>query len=379
MTLEFEHLAQSGRARRGRITLAHGTVETPAFMPIGTQATVKTLTSAEVEETGAEILLGNTYHLFLRPGHERIKRLGGLHKFMSWNKSILTDSGGYQIFSLARLNKIEEEGVTFQSHIDGSRHHITPELATRIQLALGSDIFMAFDTMSPYPADRDRARIDMERTTRWTARCAETWRTESEANVNLFGIVQGGVYGDLRRESAEQLIELDLPGYAIGGLSVGEPIEMCMDVLAETEPHLPPDRPRYLMGVGRPEDLIAAVDRGVDMFDCVLPTRNSRKGSVFTSRGVLKVKNAPFAEDSRPIDPDCQCSVCRTYSRAYIRHLFQAREILALRLASLHSLSYYQRLMQDIRTAIATDQWDIFKRDTLAKLREGHAEPSAES
>jgi queuine tRNA-ribosyltransferase len=290
---------------------------------------------------------------------------------MAWPHPILTDSGGYQIFSLARLNKVEETAVTFQSHLDGARHSMTPELATRIQLALGSDILMAFDTMSPYPAEHARAREDMERTTRWAARCAEVWRREDVSGQNLFGIVQGGLYPELRRQSMQELRELDLPGYAVGGLSVGEPLEHAMEMLDVTVPAMPSDRPRYLMGVGRPEDLLEAVDRGIDLFDCVLPTRNARKGSVFTSRGKLVVKNLPYAKDERPIDPDCDCPVCRRFTRAYIRHLFQAGEILGLRLASLHSLSYYQRLMREIRESIDTGRWRTFKDDALARLRAG--------
>lgn len=340
-------------------------------MPVGTQATVKTLDPLEVEAAGAQILLGNTYHLYLRPGHERVRQLGGLHRFMVWPHPILTDSGGYQIFSLARLNRIEETGVTFQSHLDGSRHSLTPELATEIQIALGSDILMAFDTMSPYPAEHSRAREDMERTTRWAKRCAEVWHQRGAPGQNLFAIVQGGLYPDLRRESVHELLELNLPGYAIGGLSVGEPLEHAMEMLEVTVPEMAPDRPRYLMGVGRPEDLLEAVDRGIDLFDCVLPTRNARKGSVFTSRGKLVVKNLPYALDERPIDPDCDCSVCRRFTRAYVRHLFQAGEILGLRLASLHSLSYYQHLMRQIREAIEEDRWPAFKRDALARLRAG--------
>lgn len=379
----FDLLARDAttRARRGRLHLSRGTIETPAFMPVGTQATVKTLTPEEVRSTGAQILLGNTYHLYLRPGHERIRRFGGLHRFMAWDGPILTDSGGYQVFSLARLNKVREDGVAFQSHLDGSRHFFDPALATRIQLALGSDILMAFDTLTPYPSDYARARDDMERTTAWARACADVWRAErsdparvpegGEARSHLFGIVQGGLYPDLRRESAEQLVALDLPGYAIGGLAVGEPMEECMSVLAETEPALPIEKPRYLMGVGRPEDILEAVERGVDLFDCVLPTRNARKGSVFTSRGKLVIKNAGYAEDPRPLDPDCECATCRTFSRAYLRHLFAAGEILGLRLATLHSLHYYQSLVRGIRDAIASGRFVEWKRETLARLAQG--------
>ncbi len=376
------HEAPSGRGRRGRIQfpqreaspgfrLPERSVETPAFMPVGTQATVKTLTPDEVSASGARMLLANTYHLYLRPGHERVRRLGGLHKFMGWNGPILTDSGGYQVHSLARLNKIRDDGVEFQSHIDGSRHRFTPELATRVQVALGSDVLMAFDTMTPYPSEWDRARADMERTSRWAAACAETWRGEGWPGTALFGIQQGGLYADLRRESTERLVALDLPGYAVGGLAVGEPIEEMYDVLAECAPLLPEAKPRYLMGVGRPEDILEAVDRGIDLFDCVLPTRNARKGSVFTSRGKLVVKNAAYQEDERPLDPDCRCPTCRTFSRAYLRHLFAAGEILAMRLATLHSLQFYQDLMEGIRSALSEGRFAAFKTETLARLAEG--------
>lgn len=355
-------------------------VETPAFMPVGTQATVKTLTPEEILFTGTRMILGNTYHLYLRPGHERVRRLGGLHRFMSWPGPILTDSGGYQVHSLARLNKVREDGVEFQSHLDGSRHRFTPELATEIQIALGSDVLMAFDTMTPYPSEHGRARDDMERTTHWARICAETWRRAEVQTAppdgvrpakevcSLFGIVQGGTYPDLRRESAEQLVALDLPGYAVGGLAVGEPLELGLDILAQTTPHLPSGKPRYLMGVGRPQDILDAVARGCDLFDCVLPTRNARKGSVFTSRGKLVVKNAIYAEDTRPLDPDCDCPVCRTFTRAYLRHLFAAGELLASRLATMHSLYYYQRLMEGIRAALREGRFSSFRRETLEHL-----------
>lgn len=346
-------------------------METPAFMPVGTQASVKTLTPEDVRAAGAQMLLANTYHLYLRPGHERVRRLGGLHKFMGWDGPILTDSGGYQVHSLARLNKIRDDGVEFQSHIDGSRHRFTPELATRVQVALGSDVLMAFDTMTPYPSEWGRARDDMERTARWAAACAETWRSEGWPGTALLGIQQGGTYADLRLESTERLVALDLPGYAVGGLAVGEPIEEMYEVLAGCAPLLPRLKPRYLMGVGRPEDILEAVDRGIDLFDCVLPTRNARKGSVFTSRGKLVVKNAAYQEDERPLDPDCRCPTCRTFTRAYIRHLFAAGEILAMRLATLHSLWFYQDLMEGIRCALAEGRFAAFKTETLARLAEG--------
>lgn len=367
----FELLLTEGAARRGRLRLPHGTVETPAFLPVGTQGTVKALSAEDLEESGTEMLLANTYHLFLRPGHERVRRLGGLHRFMSWPRPILTDSGGYQVFSLARLNRITGEGVQFQSHLDGSSRFLGPELATRIQIALGSDILMAFDTLTPYPADPARAREDVERTTAWAEICARTWRSEGGPDQRLFGIVQGGTFPALRREAVARLLDLDLPGYAVGGLSVGEPPEECLRILEATVPALPGAKPRYLMGVGRPEDILEAVDRGCDLFDCVLPTRNARKGTVFTSRGKLVVKNLAFAEDERPLDPDCDCPVCARYSRAYLRHLFTARELLGLRLASLHSVRYYQALMDGIRGALEAGRFGAFKRQTLERLRSG--------
>jgi queuine tRNA-ribosyltransferase len=358
-------------AERGAERAVERVVETPAFMPVGTQATVKTLTPDEVRETGSQILLCNTYHLYLRPGHERIRRLGGLHRFMAWPGPILTDSGGYQVHSLARLNRIVEAGVVFQSHLDGSRHEFSPELATRVQIALDSDIYMAFDTMTPYPSPWARALEDVERTTRWARICARIWREEGTPGSSLFGIVQGCVYPDLRRVSADQLRSLDLPGYAVGGLAVGEPMEVGLAVLEQTLPELPAEKPRYLMGVGRPEDILEAVERGCDLFDCVLPTRNARKGTVFTSRGKLVVKNAVYAEDQGPLDSECNCMVCRTFTRAYLRHLFAVHEILALRLATLHSLHYYQKLMEGIRSAIEAGTFAEFKRATLERLREG--------
>lgn len=371
MSQSFEVVATSGRARAGILRTAHGLVETPVFMPVGTQATVKTLTPDEVRAAGTQMLLANTYHLYLRPGHDRVRRLGGLHKFMGWDGPILTDSGGYQVHSLARLNKIRDDGVEFQSHLDGSRHRFTPELATRVQVALGSDVLMAFDTMTPYPSEWGRARADMERTAQWATACADTWRREGWPGTALFGIQQGGIYADLRVESTERLAVLDLPGYAVGGLAVGEPIEEMYDVLAGCAPLLPEAKPRYLMGVGRPEDILEAVDRGIDMFDCVLPTRNARKGSVFTSRGKLVVKNAAYQDDERPLDPDCRCLACRSFTRAYLRHLFAAGETLAMRLATLHSLQYYQDLMEGIRSALAEGRFAAFKMETLARLAEG--------
>lgn len=339
---------QSG-ARLGRLRTSHGEFETPVFMPVGTQATVKTLSQEELEEIGFPIILGNTYHLYLRPGAERIARLGGLHSFMNWNGSILTDSGGFQVFSLANLRRLTDEGARFRSHIDGSEHLLTPEASIAIQTHLGSDIMMAFDECPPYPAERDAVIQAVERTYRWAVRSKAAWQREDQS---LFGIVQGGVYEDLRRISAEQLTRLDLPGYAIGGVSVGEPPEEMYRVAAYTAPLLPDDKPRYLMGVGTPEDIRHAVRCGVDMFDCVLPTRLGRHGAVYTSQGRLNLRNSRYAEDPKPIDPQCSCKVCHRYSAAYIHHLFKAGEPLAQRLASYHNLWFYHEWMRSIREKI---------------------------
>ena len=350
-------------ARRGRLHTPHGTIETPAFMPVGTRATVKAAGQAELEALGAEIVLANTYHLFLRPGHELVRDLGGLHGFMSWPRPILTDSGGYQVFSLAALAKIGEQGVTFRSHLDGAAHSFTPELATEVQMGLGADIIMAFDECTPYPADTAAARTSMERTLRWAERCRHAWLAADQGRAvargaspphgqALFGIVQGGMHPALRQECAARLIELDLPGYAIGGLSVGEPRALTASIAAATAPRLPADRPRYLMGVGRPEELIQFVGLGLDLFDCVLPTRNARNGVLFTSQGKIAIKNAIYARDEGPLDPACDCMVCRRYSRAYLRHLFQSGEVLAAVLNTHHNLYHYLDTMRRVRHAI---------------------------
>ncbi len=362
----FEVLARSTRshARLGRLYTPHGIVDTPAFMPIGTQATVKTLSQEELETLGYALILANTYHLYLRPGAERIARLGGLHAFMSWRGAILTDSGGYQVFSLTPLREIDEDGVTFRSHIDGSLHRLTPERAVEVQRLLGSDIAMALDECPPYPADYDQVAQATERTYRWAIRCKQAWlqsfeplaptgEEEGAGEGVLFGIVQGGVYENLRQMSIEQITSLNLPGYAIGGVSVGEPAELMWAVVEFTAPRLPIDRPRYLMGVGTPDDIRHAVACGVDLFDCVLPTRLGRHGAVFTSRGRLNLRNARFAECKEPIDPECDCAVCQRYSLAYIHHLFRAGEMLGYRLASYHNLAYYARWMRRLREAIA--------------------------
>lgn len=339
-------------ARAGILHTPHGDIKTPVFMPVGTQATVKTMTPEELLDLGAAIILCNTYHLYLRPGHELVKRAGGLHRFMNWPGTILTDSGGFQVFSLGPLRKISEEGVEFRSHIDGSRHFLSPEKAVEIQEALGADIIMAFDECAPYPADRSYIEESMSRTTRWAKRCLQAKTRKDQA---LFGIVQGGMYPDLRRESARQITELDFPGYAVGGLSVGEPAELMYEILEETVPLLPANKPRYLMGVGSTDYLIEGVARGIDMFDCVLPTRIARNGTVITRNGYLNVRNRPCADDFRPIDENCGCYTCRNYSRAYIRHLIKANEILGLRLTTIHNLYTLISFMQEIRESILND------------------------
>jgi len=366
VTYELLHVCRQTGARLGRVHTPHGSFDTPAFMPVGTQATVKGMSPEELKEIGAGIILSNTYHLYLRPGHELIGRAGGLHKFMNWDRPILTDSGGFQVFSLADLRDITEEGVTFKSHIDGSRHFLSPEKSIEIQNALGSDIIMAFDECAPYPCEYDYAKKSMEMTTRWAERCKKAHKnTDKQA---LFGIVQGSVYADLRQESAKQLTKLDFPGYAIGGLSVGEPGEVMMDVLEKTVPFLPENKPRYLMGVGSPDYLIDGSIRGIDMFDCVLPTRIGRNGTVFTSGGRIIVRDAKYAEDFSPIDPECDCYVCRNFTRAYIRHLFKAGEMLGLRLATWHNLHFLLKLMENVRDAIRNDRLEDFRNEFFGKF-----------
>lgn len=353
------------KARLGILETPHGIIETPVFMPVGTQATVKSMTPEELKEIGATIILSNTYHLYLRPGHKIIEKAGGLHKFMNWDRAILTDSGGFQVFSLNSLRKITEDGVEFRSHIDGSRHFFTPEKVIEIQNALGSDIMMSFDECAPYPADYDYVKKSMELTIKWAERGKRAHKnTEKQA---LFGIVQGGTYEDLRKECAQRLVDMDFHGYSIGGLSVGEPKNVMYDIVDLTTEYLPEDKPRYLMGVGSPDDLIEGVIRGVDMFDCVLPTRIARNGTVFTSKGKLIVRDAPYAEDFSPLDEECDCYTCRNYSRAYIRHLFKANEILAARLATLHNLYFLIKLMGKIREAIRQDRLLEFKKEFFKK------------
>ncbi len=362
--LQFELLARSSEtaARCGRFQTARGEVRTPVFMPVGTLGSVKALTPEELRGAGAQIILGNTYHLYLRPGLEVIRHFGGLHRFMNWPGPILTDSGGFQVFSLAKLQKITEEGAAFQSHIDGSRHVLTPEKAITIQVALDSDIIMPLDWCIGYPAERSDVREALTLTTRWAQRCRTIWQAEARPQAALFGIVQGGMHDDLRRESVEALVALDLPGYALGGLSVGEPADIMLAVAEKALPLLPADRPRYIMGVGTPENLVELAARGADMFDCVLPTRNARNGQLITARGTINISNARFREDIRPADPDCGCYTCRHYSRAYLRHLYMARELLAYRLNSIHNIHYYTYLMDEMRRAIRTNTFEAFRK-----------------
>jgi queuine tRNA-ribosyltransferase len=349
MAVRYELIkeASDSKARLGKLHTPHGIIETPIFMPVGTRATVKTMTPDELKDLGAQIILGNTYHLYLRPGHKLIEEAGGLHNFMNWDKPILTDSGGFQVFSLGDLRKISEEGVEFRSHIDGSKHFISPEKSMEIQNSLGSDIMMAFDECAPYPSDWDYVKNSLERTTRWAKRCKEAHhKPDVQA---LFGIVQGGMYKDLREQSAKEIIDLDFPGYAVGGLSVGESADLMYEVLDYTVPLLPKNKPRYLMGVGSPDYLFEAVIRGIDMADCVLPTRIARNGTVLTSRGKLVVRNAKYSRDFSSLDPECECYACKNFSRAYIRHLFNVDEILGARLATIHNLHFLIKLMENIR------------------------------
>lgn len=370
MAIQFavQHEAKDSRGRLGRLVTPHGEVQTPVFMPVGTQATVKTMAPWELEEVGAQIILSNTYHLYLRPGHDLVAQAGGLHKFMSWNHSILTDSGGFQVFSLNDLREISEEGVWFRSHLDGSKHFISPEKAMEIQQALGADIIMAFDECAPYPADYGYTKKSMEMTTSWAKRCQDYHKNPKQA---LFGIVQGGMYRDLRLASARNLVEMDFPGYAIGGLSVGEPKELMYEILEYTVPELPSEKPRYLMGVGSPDCLLEGVERGIDMFDCVLPTRLGRHGTVFTKDGTLTIRNETYARDFRPIEEDCDCPACRRFTRAYIRHLIKANEILGLRLTTLHNVRFLIRLMEQIRKALQEDNLSAFRKRFLERYNRG--------
>ncbi len=363
MSFKFEVLKKSNEnaARTGRVTTSHGIIETPIFMPVGTQATVKSMTPEELKEIKAQIILSNTYHLYMRPGHELVEEAGGLHKFMNWDLPILTDSGGFQVFSLGPMRKISEEGVAFRSHIDGSKHFISPEKAVKIQTALGSDIIMAFDECPPFPAERQYVKDSLERTTRWAKRCKDAHK--NTGNQTLFGIVQGGMYKDLRKQSAEELMDLDFEGYALGGLSVGEPKHLMYEMLEHTTPLLPEDKPRYLMGVGSPDCLFEGVERGVDMFDCVLPTRLARNGTAMTSKGRISIKQARFTRDFSPLDPECDCYTCRNYSKAYLRHLYKSNEILSSRLFSYHNLYFLIKIMERIRKAIEEDTFKALKKD----------------
>ena len=375
MSFHFALLSTDGAARRGELHTPHGVVQTPAFMPVGTQGTVKAALHRDLEDLGAEIMLGNTYHLFLRPGDELIARRGGLHRFIGWTRPMLTDSGGFQIFSLAERRVISEEGAEFQSHLDGSRHTLTPERAVDIQVRLGSDIAMVLDECLAYPATREAAAVSMERSVRWATRSRERrdlLRAAPAAGVPVsnpgqaqFGIVQGGVFQDLRNESADATVAIGFEGYAIGGLSVGEPVEEMYAITEETARRLPSAQPRYLMGAGTPEDLVECVARGIDMFDCVMPTRNARNGQLFTSQGRINIKNARYAEDDRPLDPECGCYTCRHHSRAYLRHLYMAAEMTAGVLNTLHNLSFYLDTMRRIRDAIAFRTFDKFRQGFL--------------
>ncbi len=351
-------------ARRGEVRTLHGTVQTPVFMPVGTQGTVKGVTPENLKELGAQIILGNTYHLYIRPGHELIRSFGGLHTFMNWDRPILTDSGGFQIFSLKDLTRITEKGAAFKSHLDGSNLFLSPEDAVGVQEALGSDIMMCLDTCIPYPATREEAIASTDLTGRWARRSRAA---HQERGQLLFGIIQGGMYPDLRARAVEELVETGFDGYALGGLSVGEPAELMMEITEQTAALMPADYPRYLMGVGTPENLVEAVYRGIDMFDCVMPTRNARNGMLFTSSGRLVIKNARHQDDQRPVDEECDCYTCRHYSRAYLRHLFMAREILSSQLNTIHNLHYYVGLMARMRKAIEEDRFSQFRREFYAR------------
>jgi queuine tRNA-ribosyltransferase len=399
----FELLAQDrqSKARRGRLTTAHGTIETPAFMPVGTQGSVKAMSPRELREVKAQIILGNTYHLFVRPGLDVIKHFGGLHSFMNWDGPILTDSGGYQIFSLAKLRKITEEGVHFQNHLDGTPAFISPEIAMEIQATLGSDIAMVLDECPPWPCQHDYAARSLEMTTRWAKRCKESFlrlqhltalssqvskktnagcltsNAQCAAQQLLFGIVQGATFEDLRKQSAQAIVDFGFDGYAVGGVSVGEPEKEMMRAVESTEPFLPPDKPRYAMGLGTPPQLLEMIARGIDMFDCVLPTRLARNGTAFTSSGTLNLKNAEFALDKRPIEEGCACSSCREFGRGYIRHLIKAEEILGLRLITLHNLHFYLDLMRQARDAIENGTFAEFRKEFVANYKTRDVDPAA--
>ena len=369
VTYELLHVDKKSGARRGVIHTPHGDIQTPVFMPVGTQAAVKCMRPEQVKDMGAEIILSNTYHLHLRPGEDLIKEAGGLHKYMNWDRAILTDSGGFQVFSLGRLRKISEDGVSFQSHIDGSKHMLSPEKSIEVQQALGSDIMMAFDECAPYPAEREYIVDSMHRTMRWLERCKQAW-TNRDTQA-LFGIMQGGVFKDLRRESAAIISDMDLPGYAVGGLSVGEPKELMLDVMDDCVDLLPKDKPRYLMGVGTPDYLFEAVQRGIDMCDCVEPTRIARHGLATTSHGRINLKNAKYERDFTPLDDECDCYTCRHYSKAYIRHMIKAGETMSAMLLSEHNLHFLINMMRNIRQAIEEDRFLEYKKEFYEKYGEG--------
>ena len=373
--MNFRLVATDGKARAGSITTDHGEIETPVFMPVGTQGSVKAIEQRELIDLGAQIILGNTYHLYLRPGTDILKRAGGLHRFMSWDRPLLTDSGGYQVFSLTDLRRIEEEGVTFKSHLDGSTHLFTPERVILIEREIGADIVMVLDECTPYPCDERYAKESNDLTLRWAERCRNAFEKNPPLyghSQALFGIVQGSTYPGIRQFSARRLVDLDFEGYAIGGLAVGEPVEEMYQITEECESILPSTKPRYLMGVGTPQNLLESIARGVDMFDCVLPTRNGRNAMMFTRQGPLNIKNAGYQNDFRPVDDQCLCHGCRTYSRAYLRHLFHVREILALQLATLHNLTFYLWLMKEARKRIIDRHFESWKSDMLLQLQ-GHA------
>lgn len=362
---EYKLQKKSGQARAGQLQTAHGVVETPIFMPVGTKATVKSLTPVELNDIKAQIILGNTYHLHLRPGEKLIQKLGGLHKFMGWDKPILTDSGGFQVFSLSSLRKITEEGVEFRNHLDGSKCFLSPEVSMQIQMDLGSDIIMAFDDCAEYPASPQRIQDSMDITIRWLKRCKDAMtRPESL----LFGIVQGGLVYDSRMKSLEQVTGIDLPGYALGGFSVGEPIEKMHELVPKVAPNLPENKPRYLMGVGTPLDLLLMIDAGIDMFDCVMPTRVARNGTLYTSQGKINIKKESYKEDPTPVDPECDCYTCKNFSKAYLRHLYIAGEILGARLNSLHNLTFYLKLTNQARMHILEGTWDEFKSRMITRF-----------
>ena len=363
VTYELLHIDKTTGARRGIVHTPHGDIQTPIFMPVGTQATVKSMTPEELKENGAQIILSNTYHLYLRPGSKLVKKAGGLHNFMKWDRPILTDCGGFQVFSLSDLRTITEEGVEFKSHLDGSKHFFSPEKVMEIEEDLGADIIMSFDECCPYPSTYEYTKNSMERTTRWAKRCKEAHKTDQA----LFGIIQGGFYEDLRKKSAEDLIALDFPGYAIGGISVGEPKEEYLKMLKYTAPLMPENKPRYLMGVGSPDYLLEAAMAGIDMCDCVLPTRIARNGTAMTSHGKVVVRNATYAEDFSPLDPECDCYTCRNYTRAYIRHLIKCNEILGVRLLSIHNIKFLTNLMERVRIEIENDNLLNFVKEFYVK------------